>query len=327
MGSKVGITGGAGYVGSSLAKRLVDEGFEVRVIDNFSYSGREALRVLEDMNVEVVEGDILNDRDIDGFLDGVQFVYHLASIANVAECSKDIERAYRLNVLSTYRILDKIKGKDDLLGFFFPSSIAAIYGEPEYSPVDEKHPVKPIHDYGVLKRSSELFCQSYWRRYGVPIVIGRQSNVYGPSPKMKFDSVVHIFVKNVVERKNITIYGSGDQRRNFIFLQDLVDAYSHVLDRAIQGQDIFGDIYNFAGDEALVGEVAKKVTDLGRARLGVNVTVEHGEGRKEALGIGLRVSVEKARMVLGWAPGHSLDQGIEETFDYVCRGLVGEHVY
>lgn len=314
---KVGITGGAGYIGSKLAMRLREEGHEVKIIDNFSYTSREALKGLEDIDVEIIEGDILEGEDLGRFLDGVGFIYHLASISNIAECSKDIGKSWRLNVLSTYLIMDKIKDNKTVLGFFFPSAIAAIYGEPEYNPVDEKHPVNVIHDYGVLKRSSELFCQSYWRRYGVPTVIGRQSNVYGPSPRMKFDSVVHIFIKNVIQGNNITIFGSGEQKRNFIFIDDLVDAYYRVLERAREGRDIFGEIYNIAGAEAQIKEVAEKVTELGRSALGNDAKVDYKEGRKEALSVDLKVSIEKAKKDLGYQPKYSLDEGLKITFDYV----------
>ncbi len=283
MTVKIGITGGAGYIGSKLARRLIQESFEVKVIDNFSYSEKEVVKELKDMGVEVIEGDVLNAEELDRFLQGVEFIYHLASIANVAECGKDIDRSCRLNVFSTYFILDKIKNNNNILGFFFPSAIAAIYGEPEYSPVDEKHPVKVIHDYGVLKRSSELFCQSYYRRYGVPIVIGRQPIVYGPSPKMKFDSVVHIFISNVIRGESITILDSGEQKRNFIFIDDLIDAYYRVLEKAQQGNDIFGEIYNLAGEEATVKEIAEKVIKLGKTILGRDVKVEYREGRKQAI--------------------------------------------
>lgn len=319
MSLKIGITGGAGYIGSKLAMRLREEGFEVKIIDNFSYSSREGLNYLEDVGVEIIEGDMLRAEDLDRFLDGVEFIYHLASIANVAECSKDIEKSYRLNVLSTYFILDRIKDDRNVIGFFFPSAIAAIYGEPEYSPVDEKHPVNILHDYGVLKRSSELFCQSYWRRYAVPAVIGRQSNVYGPSPRMKFDSVIHIFIQNVIQGNNITIFGSGEQKRNFIFIDDLIDAYYRVLKKAEEGRDIFGEIYNIAGTEAQIKEVAEKVTELGRSALGNDVRVEYKEGRKEALSVDLKVSIEKAKKALGYQPKYSLDEGLKLTFDYVYK--------
>ncbi|MFC2001726.1 NAD-dependent epimerase/dehydratase family protein [Chloroflexota bacterium] len=319
MGFKIGITGGAGYIGSMLARRLREAAFEVRIIDNFSYSSKDVVEDLKDIGVDIIEGDVLNDKDLDRFLDGVGFIYHLASIANIAECSKDIEKSCRLNVFSTYFLLDKIKNNSNIKGFFFSSAIAAIYGEPDYSPVDEEHPVKVIHDYGVLKRSSELFCQSYYRRYGTPIVIGRQSNVYGPSPMLKVDSAVHAFINQVANGNNITIFGSGEQRRNFIFIHDLIDAYHQVLNKAQTGNNIFGEIYNLAGEEATIKDVAETVIQLGNTILDKKVQVEYREGRKEALSTDLKVSIEKAKRVLGWEPKYSLDEGIKATFDYICQ--------
>jgi UDP-glucose 4-epimerase len=314
---KVGITGGAGYIGSKLAMRLRDEGLKVKIIDNYSYSSKGVLGVLENIGVEIVEGDVLNSDDLTRFLDGLEFIYHLASIANVTECRRDIVKSYRLNVLSTYYVLDNIKKNNNILGFFFASAIAAIYGEPEYLPVDENHPVKVVHDYGVLKRSAELFCQSYYRRYGVPIIIGRQANVYGPSIGMKFDSVVHIFISNVIEGDNITILGSGEQRRNFIFIDDLINGYYHILKKAKEGEDIFGEIYNLAGEEATVNDVAQRVMELGRNMLGKKVNLEYKEGQQEAMSIDLRVSIEKAKKALGFQPMYSLGEGLRATIDYI----------
>ena len=135
---------------------------------------------------------------------------------------------------------------------------------------------------------------------------------------MKYDSAVHRFINNVIEGNNITIFGTGEQKRNFIYIDDLLNAYCQVLVKAREERPIFGEIYNIAGKEATVKEIAEKITLLGRTILGSDVAVKYKEGRKEAMSSALEISTDKAKKDLEWELKHSLDESLESTFKYIA---------
>jgi len=309
--ASIGITGGAGYIGAKLAQRLIQEGHFVKIVD------KQPLKDIDSPNLEIANGDVLDEKVLEQFVDGLDFVYHLAAIANARDCSNNIRKSIDLNVLSTRLLLEKVKHKN-IKGFFFPSSIVALYGELEYIPADEKHPIKPINDYGVLKRASELFCLAYYRSFGVPVIIGRQSTVYGPSPSMKLDCAAHNFIHNVINGKDIVIYGSGNQKRNFIFIDDLVEAYFKIFTKSFQNQDILGEVFHLAGKEVItINALAQKIIKIGQGMLGAQSKIEHKQAQNEPMARDLKISITKVKEYFGFEPRYSIDDGLKETFSYL----------
>jgi UDP-glucose 4-epimerase len=312
----IGITGGAGYMGARLTETLASQGYQIRIIDQL-----EAPQPLgSHSQVSYFKGDITRDADLEAFVDGVGFVYHLAAISQVPVCSREIRRCVEMNLLSTRRLLEKLAAVNG--GLYFSSSVAALYGAPRYLPVDEAHPIQPVNDYGVLKRGSELFCEAYQRSRGAFAVIGRQSVVYGPSPAMKYESVVHAFLRNALQGKDLQIQGSGLQFRNFVFLDDLIQANLKVLEAFKQGAAIGGQAFNLAGRENItIKELAEQVQTLAREELGREIQVNFTAGRVEAAAPEFRVAIDKAKQVLGHEPTTSLSQGLKKTLAFIKQEM------
>lgn len=315
----IGITGGLGYIGAKLAKTLSDKGHFVRIID---VELPEIKGLSDNPNIDIIQGDILNSSDLERFLDGLDFVYHLAGISNVRVCNNDIKRSLELNVLSTRLLLDKIKNSR-IFGMFFPSSIVALYGELKYVPADENHPINPINDYGIMKRSSELFCLAFYRSFGVPVVIGRQSTVYGPSPRMKYDSAIHSFIQKAIRGEKIFIFGSGNQKRNFIYIDDLINGYIKILEN-IQAGDIIGEIFHLAGNDVVtINDLVRKIVHIVKGQININIEIEYKSAVNEVVARELKISLEKSKKFLDFEPKVSIDKGLEETFSFIYKQLKG----
>ena len=313
---KIGITGGAGYIGSKLVGELIDLGHEVRVIDNLSYSQKNNL---EGFDIELIEADILDEGSQERFIEGLDFVYHLLAISHPGQCDNNPRRAIELNVYATHSLLNKVKENKNIKGFLFPSGVAAIYGEPEYLPIDENHPVNPTNVYGVQKRAAELYCQLYYRMHQVPAVILRQSHVFGWSPGMKYNSVVHIFLKKIADGEDLTIMGSGEQIRNFIYIDDLIDAYIRVLRASLEGKNIFGQIYNLGTGEMSIKELAETVAELSQEKFSTRPKIKFEAGRQEIESKSLILSTEKAKNILGFNPKYTIREGLERTLEHIMK--------
>lgn len=316
--ANIGITGGFGYIGSKFAQTLNEKGHFVRIID----IERPIVETFFE-DVDIVQGDILNENDLDKFLKGLDFVYHMAAVSNVRDCSSDIKKSLALNVLSTRLMLEKLKDSN-VMGLFFPSSIVALYGEFQYIPADENHPVNPINDYGVMKRSAELFCSSYYRSFGVPVVIGRQSTVYGPSPLMKYDSAAHSFIQKVINGEKIVIFGSGNQKRNFIYIDDLIDGYLRIFEKIQGGDNIAGEVFHLAGNDVItINNLAKKISNIAKEIMNIDVSIEYKQAANEVIARDLKISLEKSKKYLDFTPEFSIDKGLEETFSFIFKKTKG----
>ena len=316
MALTVGITGGSGYIGSKLSGVLLERGHSVRILDNFSSSSQSNLG---DLDVRVFEGDILEGADVRRFLDGVDFVYDLAGVASVPESLRRPRECFEVNAYGRYVVLEALR-EQPIQGYLFSSSVAAIYGDPEYTPVDERHPVKPHNIYGVAKRASELMVLQEHRKWGLPLTVVRQSNVYGPSPGMKFDSVVHIFVQRALREQPLIISGSGDQVRDFIYIDDLITAYVALLDTP----SVAGEILNLAGgsgSEMSIAGLARLVAEIVADRGHTETTVEFVPQQQKGESRDLEVSTQKARQLISFAPKVDLRSGLEYTTDYVDKIL------
>ncbi len=319
--AKIGITGGLGYIGSKLAQTLMGKGHNVRIIDIKQPAAGEDFP-----GVDVVSGDILNDSNLERFLDGLDFIYHMAAISDVRDCSNDIKKSLALNVLSTRLIIEKLRGSA-IAGLFLPSSIVAVCGELQYIPVDENHPTNPINDYGVLKRSAELFCLAYHKSFRVPIVIGRQSTVYGPSPVMKYDSAVHSFIRKALSGEKIIVFGDGTQKRNFVCIDDLIDGYLKILVKVLGGESILGEVFNLAGNDVItVNELVKKISCMTREATNTEVRVEYKPAPNEVIARELKISLEKSKRYLNFEPTCAIDMGLEKTFAFISKRLKEKEV-
>ena len=220
------VTGVAGFIGSHLAERLVNEGHDVVGVDAFTpyYSTSIKESNLADLKrssqFRLVRSDLLAI-DLDTLLSDVDLVFHLAAQAGVrASWGHHFKDYTRFNVEATQELLEAAKGKG-LSRFVFASS-SSVYGDVEQLPVTEDHPLKPISPYGVTKLAAEHLCGIYGRSFGVPVVSLRFFTVYGP--RQRPDMAIHKFIAAALKGQPIEVFGDGSQTRDFTFVLDVVEA-------------------------------------------------------------------------------------------------------
>ncbi len=313
------ITGGCGFIGLSLINYLLRENPEttIRVLDNLSVGTKndlfELISIIEKdlglkpSNIELVEGDI---RDYDAChkcCNGVDVIVHLAGNTGVASSVENPRDDMEANVIGTFNMLEAAR-HNNVVKFIFASSGATI-GEVE-PPIHEEKVQKPVSPYGTSKLAGEAYCSSYFRTFGIKTVSLRFGNVYGPLSKHK-NSVVAKFLKQAFAGETLEIYGDGSQTRDFIYIDDLIQAI--VLSVT---SDVGGEVFQIATYmETTVNEITDKIKGLFKSVTGEDVNIVHSESR---LGDVKRnySDISKAKRMLGFSPKFDLDRGLKKTLKY-----------
>ena len=231
---KVLITGGAGFIGSHTADLLMEQGIPVRVLDNLSSGHRHNLPDQHPL-LEFIEGDICDTNDVKHAMNGVSHCLHLAAQVSVVASLEDPEFSARQNILGFVNVLDAAR-THNLKRLVYASS-AAIYGEPPKLPLDEDLAVKQLSPYGLEKQINEQYCDLYHRLYGFSSLGMRFFNVYGPrqDPKSPYAGVIALFVDRIMAKQPVTVFGNGEQTRDFIFVRDVARANVAALQSDYQG--------------------------------------------------------------------------------------------
>ena len=311
MVNRVLVTGGAGFIGSHLVDRLVDEGFEVVVLDNFSTGNLENLRShIGKENFRIIKGDVRNKADVKEAVEDVDCIFHLAAIVSVELSVKNPLLVNEVNVCGTLNILEESL-KLNLKRFVYLSS-CAVYGDPMYLPIDEKHPTKPLSPYGVSKLAAEHYCMVFYKIYGIQTVCLRLFNVYGPrQSKGPYSGVISRFIDRLKCGKPPIIYGDGEQSRDFIFVDDVVDACL----RAMNCRNCIGESINVgSGVETSINELAQIISGLfGMQKIKPVYTKPRiGEVRRSC------ADISKAEKLLGLKPRISLEEGLRKLVAEAC---------
>jgi UDP-glucose 4-epimerase len=290
---KILVTGGAGFIGSHIVDILIENGHDVSILDNLSTGNEKNLN----SSAKFIKGDIL-DKNLD--LTGFECVIHEAAQINVRTSVEDPIFDANINVLGTINILEKIK-EYGVKKIIFSSSGGAVYGEPEYLPVDEKHGVKPLSPYGLSKFCAEEYIKLYNRLYGIEYCILRYSNVYGKRQDPLGEAgVISIFIDKMKKGKTPIIYGDGNQTRDFVNVKDVAKANLMALDWK-------NDIVNIgSGKETSVNELFKIIS----SKTGFNKDPIY-EKEREGEVYRIYIDYTKAKS-LGWIPEVELDNGIRE---------------
>ena len=253
------ITGGAGFIGSHLVDRLMADGLDVAILDNF-YSGRiDNIRLyLGKRNFKLIKGDVRKKDDLNRALKNVEYVFHLAAIVDVETSIKNPMFVNDVNVNGTLSILEQCL-KFNVDKFIFASS-CAVYGEPVYLPIDEEHPTKPVSPYGVTKLAAENYCRAFYKLYGLKTVCLRLFNVYGLRQSTgNYAGVIVKFIERLKNGQPPVIFGDGEQTRDFIHVKDVVEA----LINASKNEHCAGETFNIgSGVETSVGQLAKKLINI-----------------------------------------------------------------
>jgi len=314
-GSSVLVTGGAGFIGSSIVDRLVDEGLEVGVLDNFSTGEIRNLERSSNRGVTVHKLGIEDYDAVRKVVGGYKVVVHQAALVSVARSVEDPLRVNQVNVAGTLNLL-RAATEAGVERFVYASS-SSVYGDTETLPKRESMGTVPSSPYGASKLAAENYCRVFAKVFGLKTVSLRYFNVYGPRQKGGFYSgVIPTFIKRVREGKPPTIFGDGMQTRDFTFVQDVVEAnFLALTSPQIKG----GEVYNVAaGGTISISELALTVARL----LGKpDLAPEYAEPRKGDIRASY-ADVSKAREELGYRPRFSLAQGLAETIEWFSQGEV-----
>jgi UDP-N-acetylglucosamine/UDP-N-acetyl-alpha-D-glucosaminouronate 4-epimerase len=301
---RVLVTGGAGFIGSHLVRALLERGETVRIIDNFSTGNRGNLGGLED-DVEVVEGELRSYERVHNAMRGVEIVFHQGALPSVPRSVQDPLTTSAVNVEGTLNVL--LAARDEGTRRVIFASSSSIYGRQDSLPLAETAKPDPISPYGVAKLAAERYCVSFSRVYPLETVALRYFNVFGPrqDPRSKYAAVVPKFLTEIAAGQPAPIYGDGEQRRDFTYIGNVVDANLLAADSA-NGN---GRVLNIAtGQSVTVNELAEAIGSV----LGREVEREYLPPRPGEIPASW-ADTTAAQEALGWQPKVGLKEGLRRT--------------
>jgi UDP-glucose 4-epimerase len=301
---KVLVTGGAGFIGSHIAERLLSRGADVRVLDNFSTGRRENLAGFA-ADIDVVEGDIRSYERVHNAVRGCDAVFHEAALPSVPRSIADPLTSHATNATGTLNVL--LASRDEGVRRVILASSSSVYGAATGLPKREDMPTLPISPYGVAKLAAEQYGRSFYEVYGLETVALRYFNVFGPrqDPASEYAAVIPKFIAALREGRAPVIFGDGEQSRDFTYVDNVVDGNLAALD----APGIGGRVYNIAcGERITLNRLAAELREL----LGAEAQAEHGPPRPGDIRHSL-ADVGRAMTDLGYAPAVDFEAGLRGT--------------
>lgn len=328
---KVLVTGGAGFIGRWVVKRLLQDNHEVAIIDNLSNGSLSNIEEFQSFkNFMFYKGDIKDNDFLENiFKEKFDIVFHLAASINVQDSIDDPKTTFFNDTVGTFNVLEKVKeqmfGKsskmqgDEWINAVektYPCKVVfmstcMVYDKSDEVGINETHPVKPVSPYGGSKIAAENMVLSYYYSYKLPTVVIRPFNTYGPYQKSGGEGgVVSIFIKNALEGKNINIYGSGKQTRDLLFVKDCAE----FIVQCGYNDSVNGEIVNAGtGNDIEINELAELISNN---RVQIN-HVRHIHPQSEIMK--LKCNYSKAEKLLNWKPKYKLEDGVAETEKWILN--------
>ncbi len=302
------VIGGAGFIGSELVRQLAADGRTVTVLDDLSTGSRERLDSVIGKSVHLVIGSVL-DGELTARLAGeAERVFNLACIG-LRRSIHDPDPSHDVNATGAFRLLEVARRLG--VSRFVHVSSSEVYGSAIRAPMDEDHPCRPTTPYGAAKLAGEAYARAYHRTYGMPVVILRPFNAYGPAGHHEGDcgEVIPRFMLRAMAGEPLVIFGSGDQTRDFTFVADTARG----IRLAAASPDATGDTFNLgSGTEISIADIARRISALiagGRAR------VSHDAARPGDVDR-LIADSRKAERILGWKPQVAFDEGLHLMLEW-----------
>jgi len=313
---KILVTGGAGFIGSHLVDGLIKEDHRVFVIDNLSTGRRENVN----KKAKFYETDICSSKISQIFKrEKPEVVYHLAAQIDVRKSVEDPIEDAKINILGSLNIIQNFisinqpnQHKSVFKKFIFASTGGAIYGDANIIPTPENYPEFPLSPYGIEKLTTEKYLNYYHKVFGLSFISLRLANVYGPRQNSKGEAgVVAIFCDKMLSRKQPIINGDGKQTRDFVFVDDVVEANILAMKTKKVG------IFNIGtAKETDINTIFKKLKELTNSKYReIHVPGKIGEQKRSCL------DYSKAKKELGWQPKYSLEKGLQITVDWFKQNL------
>jgi len=307
---KILITGGAGFIGSHLCEKYVEEGHNVLCLDNFMNGNIRNIRsLIHKRNFKLINGDIRDFDLLEKVMPEIDVIFHLAAQIHVDRSVVEPKITYEINVLGTQNVLEVARMYD--VKKVINASTSEVYGSAQYAPIDEKHPLEAPHPYGASKIAADRMCYSYIQTYGMDIVIMRLFNVFGPRQKdIGYGGVISIFTRRVLNNMPPIIYGDGSQTRDYTYIADAVKAY----DLALNYNKQINEPINFGtGVEVSILDLANMIINLSNKNNSlkpIHVEPRIGEVKR------LIADATKAKKILGWSASYDFKKGLKEFFEW-----------
>lgn len=304
------VTGGAGFIGSHIAERLVREGHEVRVYDNFTSGKRENLAHLEG-RVEIVEADVRDAPQLDYWCDGCDVVFHEAAIVSVPYSVEHPQETHDVNIQGTFNVLQAARRRGVKRVVFACS--AAVYGDDPEMPKHESMRPAPMSPYGIEKLASEHYLAVWSRLFGLETVSLRYFNVFGErqDPSSPYSGVISIFVDRALRGAPVTLFGDGGQYRDFVYVGNVVDANV----RAATTPGIGGRAYNVGcGVRTTLLELLDTIERIVGSRVERKLAEPRAGDIRESL-----ADIGRIRAELGYEPAVGVEEGLRRLVQHLQR--------
>ena len=308
---RVIVTGGAGFIGSWTVEVIVNNGHEVFVVDDLSTGDPKNLSRVTG-KAEMIMCDVSDFRSVNEIFHRVRpdAVVHLAAIVSVDEVAEDPMRGFEVNVRGTLNLLE-VAREYGAERFVYASS-AAVYGDPVKLPITEEHPTRPKNVYGATKLAGEALVNAYRGNYGLPTVVLRYFNVYGPRMRPgPYSGVIRKFIEAILGGEPITIFGDGEQTRDFVYVEDVARANLVALESGATG------VYNIGTG------VPTKIIDLAHTIMevaGKEVPIIYADTRPGDIRYSY-ADISRAKEELRWYPKTGLKDGLRKTFEELSKSL------
>ena len=306
MSTRFLLTGGAGFIGSHIVKRLVGEGAVVRVVDNLSTGQVARLETLR-CSIEYVEADLADNLVSDEVVKDVDYVLHQAAIPSVQRSVRDPIGTNRANVTATLNLLESCR-KAKVRRFVYAASSSA-YGDTEVLPKSEEMPPNPLSPYALQKLAGEHYCKLYYSLYGLETVCLRYFNVFGPGqdPHSEYSAVIPKFISKLLINELITVYGDGEQSRDFTYVENVVDA--NLL--ALQATKACGKVLNVGcGERITLNTLIQLLEEI----VGVKAKVSYSASKPGDVRHSL-ADINLARRLLEYEPKVMVKEGLRRTVE------------
>jgi len=303
---RVLVTGGAGFIGSHLVEGLVARGAEVVVVDDLSTGKLSNLRCVMD-RISFVDGDIRDEHTVRDAMEGAEYVFHQAALPSVARSLEDPVASNDVNVCGTLNVL--VAAREHGVKRVIYASSSSVYGDTPELPKDEAMPVNPLSPYATSKLAGESYCIVFARVYGLSTVSLRYFNVYGPrqDPDSPYAAVIPIFVRNTRRSVPLTIFGDGEQTRDFTHVENAVQANI----RAMQAPGVSGEVFNVAcGQRTSLNQIVDLLAVLAGRRPAVRHLADRPGDVRHSL-----ASIRHAAERLSYRPDVQLEDGLRALWD------------
>jgi UDP-glucose 4-epimerase len=299
---KILVTGGAGFIGSNLVDKLVQKGQKVIVLDNFSTGRRSNLSHHNKKNVKIIKVDISGKKSLDKYFKNIDYVFHLAGLADIVPSIENPNKYFKSNVVGTFNVIQAAK-KAKIRKFIYAAS-ASCYGMPNKFPINEDAKINPMYPYALTKWQAEELIMHWAKIYNFPAISFRFFNAYGPRSRTSgaYGAVFGIFLAQKLANKPLTIVGNGNQTRDFIHVSDLVKG---IIKAALSKK--IGKIYNIGGGKEIrINKIAKLIG-------GKKIYIPKRPGEPDRS----LANISKIKQDLNWRPKVKIEEGVKDLLSNI----------